>query len=112
MFWIGFIIILVIAFVLTEIVVIVIEPFVTKKESKKVKTTISNQLSETDYTLELLAQSSEETEEYYNDPVLVSSYTVDLSSVKDQIQKIEVDEIEILDFEEEESMLNQSKDLI
>lgn len=112
MFWLGFIIIPVIAFILTEIMIIIMRPFITMVESKKVKKAISNQLSETDYTIELLTQSDDDSEEYYNEPILVSSYTVDLNGVKDQIQNIKVDEIETLDFEEDENIINQSENLI
>ena len=48
----------------------------------------------------LLTEDDVTADENYDIPVLVSSYTVDLSDVVHEIKKSEQDEIEVLDFED------------
>lgn len=107
MFWIGIVVIFIFSIGLTEIMVFLLKPVFTMIKSNRKRNRFIKQHPKQEYPEEEL----EEEEEYYNVPVMVSSYTVDLSGVRNQIQKIDAEEIEILEFEDEIDR-NQTEELI
>lgn len=110
MFWLGFIIIFIFAIGLTEILLFLLKPFITMSRFKKKNKKYAKIRSKERMQTEVLEDDAKE-DEYYAVPVMVSSYTVDLSGVLNKIQKINAEDIEILDMDEKVDK-NRTEELI